>query len=130
MCTIVMVIIMLTYCVLEFITIYTHDGSLISTHTVLNYFDSDYEFNSDKLSHGFEIAFGWTSYDNNYEMVKEPEYGELQVIRKSWSGEDGMAYEEVPYRPCTDVELGLGPNGFDDPQSRFYQMSENEKVWY
>ena len=52
------------------------------------------------------------------------------MIRKSWSGEAGMAYEEVPYRPCTDVELGLGPNGFDDPQSRFYQMSENEKVWF
>ena len=69
MCSIVMILLMLTYSALELITLYTNDGSIISSHTVLNHFDSDYEFNSDKLGNGFEIAFGWTAYDNNYEML-------------------------------------------------------------
>ena len=85
----------------------------------------------DKRSNGFEIAFGFTAYDDNYEMLHEPDYGEIKVFMKSWSSSDSFTeFSELEFRPCTDEELGLGPNGFDDPNSRFYKMSENEYVWF
>ena len=118
------------YAVVEFVDLYKREGEIISTHTVLNHFDKEYEFNSDKMGNGFEIAFGWTAYDNNYEMLHEPQYGELRVIRKAWSGDEFMEYIEYPFRTCTDEEIGSGVDGFDNPRSRFYQISPASKVWY
>ena len=86
----------------------------------MGHIDAEYEFDLDKLGNGFQIAFGWTAYDNNYEMLDEPEYGELKAIMMTWNGDEGFNIYDVPFRPCTDEELGLGPDGFDDPRSRFY----------
>ena len=32
-------------------------------------------------------------------------------------------------RSCTQTELGLGPDGFDDPQSKFYTAHSNSIMW-
>ena len=40
------------------------------------------EFDMDKDG-GLQIAFGLTNYgDGNYEMIHEPEYGEIKVVMK------------------------------------------------
>ena len=103
-----MVIIMLTYATIEFMTLQRNEGSIISSHNVLNHFDKDYEFDSDKLGNGFQVAFGFTAYDDNYEMLHDPQYGELKAVRKAWSGDEFTEYKEIQFRPCTDEELGLG----------------------
>ena len=77
----------------------------------------------DKDKNGLQIAFGLTNYDNNFEMLHEPEYGELEVSMRTWnanSGNQSIIFNSLQMRPCNEKELGLGPLGYDDPDSRFY----------
>ena len=57
--------------------------------------------------------------------MDDPTYGQLKLFNMSWSGNADLAYQEIPFRPCTDEELGLGPNGSDDPRSKFYSLAQS-----
>ena len=60
---------------------------------------------------GFNIAVGFTAYDNNREWVLAPEYGELVFNSLSWGSKpDGTYYLErkrLRTHICTEEELGL-----------------------
>ena len=84
----------------------------------------------DKRENGLEIAFGVTNYDDNLEMLDEPEYGEIKAMIKTWSSNSGIKWKELEIRPCEKNELGLGPDGFDDPKSKFFPIFRDSKVWY
>ena len=66
-------------------------------------------------------------------MVKEPEYGEIKAIARSWDfeKENGLevTFTELDIWPCTLDELGIGSDGYGNPKSRFYQISKNSKAW-
>ena len=67
-------------------------------------------------------------------MTHEPWYGELKLYHKRW-GQDiiqnedfvGAVFDEIPIRPCTPEELGVGPLGYDDPKAKFYPINEDHK---
>ena len=85
----------------------------------------------DKRKNGLEVAFGLVNYDSrNLEMEHEPEYGEMKATIKTWNRNSGASFKELELRPCTQVELGLGPNGFDDPESKFFPMFRDSVVYY
>ena len=54
----------------------------------------------------------------------------MKLYHKRWAPEyfeeegfAGSAFEEVPIRPCTPEELGVGPLGYDDPTAKFYPVN-------
>ena len=49
----------------------------------------------DKRENGLEIAFGVTNYDDNLEMLDEPEYGEIKAMIKTWSSNSGIKWKEL-----------------------------------
>ena len=103
----------------------------IFSHTVVSEIDLSHKFNLDKRRNGLEVAFGLVNYDSSsLEMEHVPEYGEIKAKIKTWSSDSGIAWKELELRPCTKVELGLGPNGFDDQDSKFFPMFEDSKIWY
>ena len=59
-------------------------------------------------------------------MTYEPQYGEVKVYMKSWGFDvAGTVWRELEMRPCNPEELGLGPQGFSDPSSKFYPINED-----
>ena len=118
------------YASLEFLNLYYFDGSHISEHTVVSHYGNDFEFNMDKQGSGLDLAFTFTAYDGNKEMVYEPDYGEAKVYMKRWDALSGVTFTEVPFRPCNDEELGVGPLGFDDPKAKFYRPPEAHYKWF
>ena len=72
-----------------------------------------------------QIAFGITGFDDsNLDMQHEPDYGEVKVALKKWGdeGAEFLSFHDLEKRPCSVEELGLGPLGFDDPNSLFYPI--------
>ena len=47
------------------------------------YFEDTEIFDLDKHK-GLQIAFGFTAFDANYDMIDEPQYGEMKLVMKSW----------------------------------------------
>ena len=66
-----------------------------------NFFETDYEFKTDD---GLQIAFGITAYDENYESIENPDYGDLKAYYKTWGFEDapGEVFTEIISKQCTD----------------------------
>ena len=93
------------------------------------FFGKDDIFNLDKDHNGLQIAFGLTDYPMSAnEILYEPEYGEITLTYTSW-GLDDHVNQQIEIRPCNDEELGLGPQGFSSPQSKFYPMNSNGSGW-
>ena len=59
-------------------------------------------------------------------MLNEPDYAEIKVFNKRWGDteDQGSHFNEIPMRQCKQKELGLGPEGFDDPESKFFPIAE------
>ena len=52
-----------------------------------------------------------TSRPDEYQEI-EPEYGEMKARIRWWSPDvDETQYTYLETRPCTKVELGIGPEG-------------------
>ena len=60
-----------------------------------NFFSTDFVVTSDD---GLMLAFGLTAYDDNYDMIDEPDYGELKAYYKTWGLKDapGVEFTEIP----------------------------------
>lgn len=60
-----------------------------------NFFSTDFAVTSDD---GLMLAFGLTAYDENYDMINEPDYGELKAYYKTWGLKDapGVEFTEIP----------------------------------
>ena len=71
-----------------------------------------------------KIAFGITAYDDNIEMIDEPDYATVHARVKTWGQEDspGTVFTELPIRPCTEDDLGLGDSL---ENSMFYRPHKN-----
>ena len=80
---------------------------------------SDYVFNMDKKKRGFEVAFAFTPFDDDEELLFEPDYGEVKVFLKHWDVDGSTQFDEAVLRTCSEEELGVGPLGFEDPQAKF-----------
>ena len=83
----------------------------------------------DKRDGGLQIAFGLVDYDGDADIQNQPEYGEVKVSFKRWGPMTKTHFEGVEIRPCTEQELGTGPDGFDSPESKFYPISELSEGW-
>ena len=79
------------------------------------------------------IAFGLTSYDNNYEAIDDPNYATLRAQMTSWSPEVDTTFQHnLALHPCTREELGLDGDG--GPSARFFPPHSTsnayiEKYW-
>ena len=108
--TSVLFLILLSYGGLELATVKQYGNTTITVNSIDTYFDSSYEFDLDK-GDGLQIAFALTHYDDNFEMLEEPDYGEIKARIRSWSPETPETFfTEVEIRPCTYEELGLSDN--------------------
>ena len=60
-----------------------------------NFFPTNFEMTADD---GLMLAFGITTYDEDYELVDEPDYGELKAYYKTWGLKDapGVEFTEIP----------------------------------
>ncbi len=60
-----------------------------------NYFDTDFEMTTQD---GLMLAFGITAYDENYDLIDEPDYGELKAYYKTWGLKEavGVEFTEIP----------------------------------
>ena len=65
-------------------------------------------------------------------MLYEPDYGEVKALLKRWGNEEelGLNFIDLTYAPCSEKELGLGPLGFDNLDSRFYPIQEAQSLWF
>ena len=102
-----MFFLLIIYGSLELITLRNHGNSTITKNAIDSYFNDTYEFDIDKKP-GFQIAFGITTYDSNYEMIDEPEFAEIKMSLRYWSPEtNGTQFTLIEAHPCTEEELGL-----------------------
>ena len=75
----------------------------------------------------FNIAFGLTSYDDNYESIEDPKYAFLKARVTSWSPEvDSTIVKQIAIHPCTREELGLDG---DNPSARFFSPHKSSEVY-
>lgn len=75
-----------------------------------SFFETDFEFRTED---GLQIAFGITSYDDNYDTTEDPDYGDLKAYYKTWGYEDapGEVFTEIESNQCTNEQLGIDENG-------------------
>ena len=89
------------------VLIHKKDVDILSTRIEYHFEETD-AFGAED---GFNIAVGFTAYDNNREWVLAPEYGELVFNSLSWGSKpDGTYYLErkrLRTHICTEEELGL-----------------------
>ena len=96
------------------------------------YFGKEDLFNLDKDRTGLQIAFGLTEYPiTSNEILYEPQYATIELQYAKWgeSAVVGTKSQHLSMGPCTPEELGLGPQGYSDPRSKFYPMSDNTAGW-
>ena len=93
----------------------------------------EFEFmDIDNITHanGFNIAVGFTSYDNSTMWQLDPTYGELVYNSYSWGmNSDGSYYlirKELPKRNCTKAELGLSE---EEGETVFLPVHESNRNW-
>ena len=88
-------------------------------NTIDSFYDDSYVFDLDKLANGLSVAFALTHYDSNTEMIHEPDYGSVKARLKQWGqdGSTGTTFTDLPTRPCSYEELGLGES---TSNSKFY----------
>ena len=111
---------------------YKDVDSKVESRIVDRHFDSYHVHDLDKGRKGMQIAFGYSGYPSPNELLYEPEYAEIKLKFKKWGTEEAdgaVVFEEIQVRPCTDVELGLGPQGFSDPKSKFYHTNQDSLFW-
>ena len=89
------------------VLIYKKDVDILSTRIDYHFEETD-AFGAED---GFNIAVGFTAYDNEREQILTPEYGKLVFNSVSWgSNPDGTYYLERKHlrtHNCTEEELGL-----------------------
>ena len=101
--------------------------STLRLNNIDYYYTDEYSFDLDKKP-GFNVAFGITYFDYNFEMLDEPDYGEVVAKIKSWDKETLIYWSDVKIRPCTKEELGLGePETLDD--AKFYSPHKDSVQW-
>ena len=94
-----------------------------------NYFTSDDVFT---YKNGFNIAFGFTAYDNEQEWILDPTYGELIAYTRGWGTKaDGTFFRffnELETHVCTSTELGLNDDGqYRDGEVKFMPINPASK---
>ena len=88
-----------------------------------NYFDSNFEFTTND---GLMLAFALTEFDENSDVIEDPDYGELKAYYNTWGLKDspdaGEVFTEIPTSFCTKKQLGLA----EDQENRlFYPKHKN-----
>ena len=105
--SVLLVILTMSYGILNIIELANFGKSTIKLDVIDYYFTEFDKFEIDKKP-GLHIAFGITHYDDNPDPIDDLDYGEVTAILKTWDGENGSNYKDVKMRPCTYEELGLG----------------------
>ena len=67
-----------------------------------NFFDTNFEFTTND---GLMLAFALTGFDDNFDVIEDPAYGELKAYYNTWglkeSPDAGEEYSEIPTSFCT-----------------------------
>ena len=100
-------------------------NSIITVNVVDSHYNDGYVFDLDK-GPGFQAAFGLTYYDSNQEMIIEPDYGEIIGRVKSWNNENGVVWQYLDFRPCTQEELGIS-EVYDPDKAKFFPAHQNSQ---
>ena len=127
--TILLSMILGVYSWFELLNLKEKGQTRISSHDIISSVPAEKVFDLDKLGNGLEIAFGLTAFDKDPEMINEPDYATVKAFHKTWTT-NSFDMEKIQTRPCTQKELGLGPEGFDDPFSRFYPIFDDYRDWF
>ena len=75
--------IVLTYSIFKFQDSTQNNDARHTHRSVPKHFLDTDVFNEDKFE-GFQLAFGLATFDGNFEMTPEPEYGEVKLYHKKW----------------------------------------------
>ena len=99
-------------------------------HEVDSFFGAQDVFNIDKGGgNNFNIAFGLMSYDwpdtEKYDFSK---YATIKAQIRSWAPHiSGVIRKDLPLKPCTRDELGIGDDGAESSEAKFYPPHERSK---
>ena len=123
---------LLSVCVYILVILYTYmkidvwimkkDVDIMST-TMIDHLSDDYIFRNNGT--GFNLAIGFTEYDDNPEPILDKKYGSLIFKAYEWgtnetTGKYFVRQEEIPSRPCTEEELGL-----NEGERTFFPFAKN-----
>lgn len=126
--TILLVLLTLTYGVLNFLELRNYGNSTIRLYKFDHYYNEYDEFTLDKKP-GLNIAFGITHFDGNLEPIDNLDYGEVIGEIKRWDGEYDLPNIKMKLRPCTKEELGLDTTG-ESENAKFYPSHGNSKRYF
>ena len=76
----------------------------------------------DLIFDGFDLAFGITAYDSNYENIEDPTIGQVRARYVRWGFGESERYMNLNSHRCTEEELGIDNR---DANPRFYPIHEN-----
>ena len=95
---------------MQFIKLIEFGDNTIMVSERDSYFDESFSFTTDD---GLMLAFALTAYDENYDMIDEPDYGEIKAYYKTWGleGAEFIQFTEIPTSQCTNEQLGINPDG-------------------
>ena len=115
------------YGITQLVTLSVYGNTTVMNNLIDSHYDESYIFDLDKKDNGFQIAFGITAYDDNQEMIDDPDYVTIHARLKEW-GNDGMGttFTELPIRPCTRDDLGLD---VENKSTKFYPAHKNSEVF-
>ena len=87
----------------------------------------------DQKENQFMIAAGLSAYDGGKnEDEIDPRYGELKFIVKTWgqgiTGADGMAWRQIPTRPCKREDFNYQDDDEEQEQSYFFKLQDKKKI--
>ena len=126
-CTVIMLLGVVLYAYLKLdVLLNKKDVTLLARTDEFEYMDID------NITHanGFNIAVGFTSYDNSTAWQLDSTYGELVFNSYSWGlNLDGSYYlirKELEKRNCTKAELGLTDK---DGETVFLPIHETNRNW-
>ena len=112
------------YGILNILELFNYGKSTIRLYSIDHHYSEFDVFNLDKKP-GLNIAFGITHWDGNLESIYDPDYGEVVGEVKRWDGETKIPNIRLKMRPCTREELGLGIEGPESENAKFYPAHEN-----
>jgi len=108
--TLLVSIAIIGYSTLKFLSLVDFGETNIMVFTKESFFVTEDQFTTDD---GLMIAFGITAYDENYESIEDPDYGDLKAYYKTWGFENapGEEFTEIPSSFCTHEQLGINEDG-------------------
>ena len=91
-------------------------------------YSSNEPFNSAEI--GFHIAAAVTDYTNSTELIEDPTYGEIVLLRKSWDNTEAteLQFTQLKHKKCEENDFNWGDGRPSDENSSFFPLSDQALV--